>query len=307
MTPGPVTRETRPSSVPVARTPREVELAVAQARRDGRAVGLVPTMGFLHEGHLSLIDIARTGGADFIVVSIFVNPPQFGPSEDFEKYPRDEARDRESLQSRGVDLLFSPNRETMYPPGNATRVTLDGVAEPLEGVRRPWHFAGVATIVLKLFNIVRADIAVFGEKDAQQCAVISRMVKDLDVPVKLRFGPTQRDADGLALSSRNSYLSAEERKTAPRFHRALQEGRSALLAGNRNVDAIEQLMREALPDNMRCDYLQIVDPETFLCPRELDRDLLLVGAVHLGRTRLIDNIKVSREELVNRSAEKDLS
>lgn len=305
MTSGSVTKKT--SSVPVVRTPREVELAVAQARREGRAVGLVPTMGFLHEGHLSLIDVARAEGAGFIVVSIFVNPTQFGPAEDFEKYPRDEARDHEILQSRGVDLLFSPDRVTMYPPGNATRVTLDGVAEPLEGERRPGHFAGVATIVLKLFNIVRPEFAIFGEKDAQQCAVLLRMVRDLDVPVKLRFGPTQRDPDGLALSSRNSYLSTEERKIAPMFHRALQEGKRVLLAGNRNVDEVEQAMRNALPGNIRSDYLQVIDPETFLRPGKLDRDLLLVGAVHLGRTRLIDNVRVSREELVNHSAEKDLS
>lgn len=307
MTRGPVTEKARQSSVPIVRTPRQVELAVAQARRDGRAVGLVPTMGFLHEGHLSLIEIARAGGADYIVVSIFVNPTQFGPSEDFAKYPRDETRDHMLLQSRGVDLLFSPDRETMYPPGNATRVTLDGAAEPLEGVRRPGHFAGVATIVLKLFNIVRPDLAVFGEKDAQQCAVIRRMVADLDVPVKLRFGPTQREPDGLALSSRNSYLSAEERKSAPRFHEALLEGRKGLIQGVRDLDGVEHRMRDALPENMRCDYLQVVDPETFLRPRDLDRDLLVVGAVHLGRTRLIDNIRVSREELLNQSSNKDLS
>ena len=307
MIPGPVTKEDIRSRIPIVRTPLEVELAVARARRDGRLVGLVPTMGFLHEGHLSLIDVARAGGGDFIVVSIFVNPTQFGPSEDFEKYPRDEARDLELLQRRGVDLLFSPDRETMYPPGAVTRVTLDGVAEPLEGVRRPGHFSGVATIVLKLFNIVRPDIAVFGEKDAQQCAVIRRMVRDLDVPVRLLFGPTQRDFDGLALSSRNSYLSAEERKIAPRLHAALREGRKALLQGNRDVDAVEQRMRDSLPGHMRCDYLQLIDPETFLRPRDLDRDLLLVGAVHLGRTRLIDNIKISREELARDSSEKDLA
>jgi len=307
LTSGTATTKTARSSVPVVRTRLEVERAVTQARQDGRAVGLVPTMGFLHEGHLSLIDLARSAGTDFIVVSIFVNPTQFGPSEDFEKYPRQEARDLELLGSRGVELLFAPNPETMYPAGNVTRVTLQGVAEPLEGVRRPGHFAGVATIVLKLFNIVRPDIAVFGEKDAQQCAVIQRMVRDLDVPVRLLFGPTQREADGLAMSSRNSYLTAEERTTAPKFQLALQQGRRALLMGNRDVSAVERLMQEALPDGIELDYLQVVDPETFLPPRDLDRDLLLVGAVRLGRTRLIDNIRVSRAELVSGSTSRDLS
>jgi len=300
LTSGSVTAASSQERIAAARTPHEVERAVAIARDDGRTVGFIPTMGFLHQGHLSLIDVARAEGADFIVVSIFVNPTQFGPSEDFEEYPRNEARDRELLRSRKVDLLFTPDRETMYPPGSVTRVTLDGVAEPLEGVRRPGHFAGVATVVLKLLNIVRPDIAVFGEKDAQQCAVIRRMVSDLDVPVKLCFGPTQRDPDGLALSSRNSYLSAEERNIAPAFHRALQEGRTAVVGGNRDVEAIERVMKNALPVTMKADYLQIVDPQTFLRPRDFLRDLLLVGAVHLGRTSLIDNIRISREELANR-------
>lgn len=283
-----------------ARTPDEVARSVAAARETGCVVGFVPTMGFLHEGHLSLIDVSRAEGADFIVVSIFVNPTQFGPSEDFEKYPRDERRDQELLRARDVDLVFTPDRDTMYPPGNVTRVSLGGVAEPLEGVRRPGHFSGVATIVLKLFNIIRPDIAVFGEKDAQQCAVIRQMVRDLDVPVRLFFGPTQRDHDGLALSSRNSYLSAEERRIAPAFHRALTEGRDAVMRGNRNVEEIDLQMQNALPASMKADYLQIVDPQTFLHPRDFERDLLIVGAVYLGKTRLIDNIRISREELAVR-------
>ncbi|HEU4522734.1 MAG TPA: pantoate--beta-alanine ligase, partial [Thermoanaerobaculia bacterium] len=187
----------------ITRTIDETRAAVAAARAEGKSIGFVPTMGFLHEGHLSLIRVAREAGATFLAVSIFVNPRQFGPSEDFERYPRDEERDRELLQREGVDLLFLPPVEVMYPPGAVTVVSLSGVASPLEGLRRPGHFEGVATIVLKLFNIVQPDIAVFGRKDAQQCAVVDRMVTDLDIPVQLVFGETVRESDGLALSSRN--------------------------------------------------------------------------------------------------------
>src|SRR5207253_9855082 len=191
------------SELITARTIEELRGARREARGGGRVVGFVPTMGFLHEGHLSLIRVARKNGADFIVVSIFVNPLQFGPSEDFEKYPRDEKRDRAALEAAGVDALFLPPVGVMYPPGATTRVIVSEVADPLEGDRRPGHFAGVATVVTKLFNIVQPDLAVFGRKDAQQCSVIERMVRDLDIPVRLVFGETVRDHDGLALSSRN--------------------------------------------------------------------------------------------------------
>jgi len=190
----------------LARTIDHVREAVANARMHGATIGFVPTMGFLHEGHLSLVDVAREGGASFIVVSIFVNPKQFGPSEDFSRYPRDEARDVGMLEGKNVDVLFLPDVDTMYPPGSQTMVTLSGVAKPLEGARRPGHFDGVATVVLKLFNIVMPDVAAFGRKDAQQFAVIERIVRDLDVPVRLAFGETIRESDGLAMSSRNSYL-----------------------------------------------------------------------------------------------------
>src|SRR5437588_8803669 len=189
-----------------ARTIAEVRAAVAAARTHGACVGLVPTMGYLHEGHLSLVDAARDAGAGFVVVSIFVNPRQFGPNEDFERYPRDEERDGELLEQRNVDLLFLPGGDIMYPPGASTAVTVGGVAKPLEGERRPGHFDGVATVVLKLFDIVQPDLAVFGRKDAQQCAVIDRMVRDLDVPVRLVFADPVRDHDGLAMSPRNRYL-----------------------------------------------------------------------------------------------------
>jgi pantoate--beta-alanine ligase len=273
-----------------------VRRAVAAARAAGRRVGFVPTMGFLHEGHLSLIDLARERGASFVVVSIFVNPLQFGPSEDFERYPRDEARDRRLLEERGVDLLFLPPVEAMYPAGAATRVIIGGVAEPVEGERRPGHFDGVATVVTKLFNIVQPDVAAFGQKDAQQCAVVRRIVRDLDIPVEIAIGPTRREADGLALSSRNAYLSAEERALAPRLHAALLQGREALESGAGDAGAVERAMSAALRGDPRIeiDYLRLVDPETFEAPADLDRDLLAVGAIRLGRTRLIDNLPLAR-------------
>jgi len=274
----------------IAHTISEVRDAIAR-----RPVGLVPTMGFLHDGHLSLIDAARNAGAEFVVVSIFVNPRQFGPSEDFERYPRDEARDRALLESRNVDLLFLPPVDVMYPPGALTAVTLGGVAKPLEGARRPGHFDGVATVVLKLFHIVQPDLAVFGRKDAQQCAVIDRMVRDLDVPVRLVFADTVRERDGLAMSSRNAYLSGEERKLAPALHRALRGGVEAVTHGVHDVAGVEHLMRKLMEETpeIDVDYLALVDPLTFEAPADFKRPLLVAGAVRLGRTRLIDNILIS--------------
>ncbi|HSP32980.1 MAG TPA: pantoate--beta-alanine ligase, partial [Thermoanaerobaculia bacterium] len=228
----------------VARTIEEVRSAVAAARSRGEVVGFVPTMGFLHEGHLSLVRCARESGAQCVVVSIFVNPKQFGPNEDFARYPRNEERDRELLEAEGVDVLFMPAVETMYPPDATTRVSVGAVARPLEGERRPGHFEGVAVVVLKLFNIVQPDLAVFGRKDAQQCAVVDRMVRDLDLPVRLVFGETVREKDGLAMSSRNSYLSADERALAPVLHRALRAGEEAVTHGVEDTDGVERLMRK---------------------------------------------------------------
>lgn len=273
----------------IARTIEEVREAISR-----RPVGLVPTMGFLHEGHLSLIDAARHAGAELIVVSIFVNPRQFGPSEDFARYPRDEGRDRALLEARHVDLLFLPPVDVMYPPGAVTVVTLSGVANPLEGDRRPGHFDGVATVVLKLFNIVQPDLAVFGRKDAQQCAVIDRMVRDLDVPVRLVFADTVREHDGLAMSSRNAYLSKDERKLAPALHRALRGGVEAVTHGIHDVAGVEHLMRKVIAETpgIDVDYLVLVDPLTFQAPADFKRKLLVAGAVRIGRTRLIDNVTI---------------
>lgn len=280
--------------------------AIRAARQRGAVIGFVPTMGFLHEGHLSLIRVARQEGASFVVVSIFVNPKQFGPNEDFERYPRDEKRDREALEREGADLLFTPPVEVMYPPGSSTTVNVGEVSQPLEGERRPGHFGGVAVVVLKLFNIVQPDLAVFGQKDAQQCAVIDRMVRDLDIPVRLVFGATTREHDGLAMSSRNSYLSPEDRKIAPTLHRALRAGEEAIEHGVRDVAAVESLMHRiaAETSGVSVDYLALVDPQTFRAPVDFDRDLLVAGAVRIGKTRLIDNIRIGRRDVPDTRVER---
>jgi pantoate--beta-alanine ligase len=274
----------------------DTRAAIRAARQHGATIGFVPTMGFLHEGHLSLVDAARESGATFIVVSIFVNPLQFGAGEDFERYPRNEERDRELLESRGVDLLLMPPVEVMYPAGATTMISVGALSRTLEGQRRPGHFDGVATVVAKLFNIVQPDLAAFGRKDAQQCAVIDRLVRDLDLPVRLLFGETTREADGLAMSSRNSYLSPEDRAKAPALHRALRAGEEALTHGIRDCPAVEKLMYRVIAEEggVDVDYLVVVDPLTFEPPVDLDRELLLAGAVKIGKTRLIDNLRLTR-------------
>lgn len=262
---------------------------------NGAVIGFVPTMGFLHEGHLSLVQVARDAGATFVVVSIFVNPRQFGPNEDFARYPRDEARDAELLEGAGVDLLFLPPVEVMYPAGATTTISVDGVARPLEGMRRPGHFDGVATVVAKLFHIVQPDVTAFGRKDAQQCAVIDRMVRDLDLPVRLVYGETLREHDGLAMSSRNAYLSAEERAKAPVLHRALRAGVEAITHGIHSVPDVEKLMQRVVTESggAEVDYLAVVDPATFEAPVDFQRELLVAGAVRVGKTRLIDNLRLA--------------
>lgn len=280
----------------VVATIQDVRAAVHAARVAGATIGFVPTMGFLHAGHLSLVKVARDAGATFIVVSIFVNPKQFGPNEDFSRYPRNEERDAAMLESEGVDLLFLPPVEVMYPPGATTSVSVSGVSKPLEGERRPGHFDGVATVVAKLFNIVQADVTAFGRKDAQQCAVIERMVLDLDIPVRLVFGETTREHDGLAMSSRNSYLAPEERAKAPVLHRALRAAQEAITHGIHSVPDLERLMHKVVAEaeGVVVDYLAVVDPATFEAPVDFQRTVLVAGAVRVGKTRLIDNIRVPR-------------
>ncbi|MEO8218006.1 MAG: pantoate--beta-alanine ligase [Acidobacteriota bacterium] len=280
----------------VVRTVDDLRQRIRSARSTASKIGFVPTMGFLHEGHLSLVDAARSAGADYIVVSIFVNPTQFGPREDFASYPRDEDRDRRLLEERGADLLFAPDVATMYPEGSRTTVRVAGVSEPLEGARRPGHFDGVSTVVAKLLNMVTPDLAVFGQKDAQQCAVIRRMVLDLELPLQLLFAPTIREKDGLAMSSRNWYLSENERVLAPALHRALLAGAEVLGSGAADAAVAENMMVLTLEEwpGVTLDYLAVVDPETFLPPEDLHRPLVVVGAVRIGTTRLIDNIPLPR-------------
>lgn len=280
----------------IVRTIAEVRSAVAAARAHGAVVGFVPTMGYLHEGHLSLLQTARAAGAGFLVTSVFVNPKQFGPNEDFARYPRDEERDGALLEDAGVDLLFLPSVEVMYPEGTTTSVVVGGVTRALEGERRPGHFEGVATVVTKLFNIVQPDIAAFGSKDAQQCAVVERLVRDLDIPVRLVFGDTVREHDGLAMSSRNAYLDRAERAKAPVLHRALRAGEEAITHGIHDAPSIEKLMHRVIEEEggVDVDYLAVVDPLTFEPPADFERDVLVAGAVKVGRTRLIDNIRIRR-------------
>jgi pantoate--beta-alanine ligase len=278
-----------------ARRIDEVRLSVREAKSSGKRIGFVPTMGSLHDGHLALLDAARAAGCDFLVVSIFVNPKQFGPNEDFARYPRDEHGDLAQLRSRGVDLLFAPSVEEIYPPHFQTSVRVSGVARALEGERRPGHFDGVATIVCKLFNIVQPDVAVFGEKDAQQCAVISRMVKDLAIPVELRFHPTVRESDGLARSSRNVYLDPRERSIAPAMHEAITLGASKL-RGGASVKEAEDAMAARIREEsaLSLDYLRVVDPNTFETPSDDVNEVAIVGAVRIGSTRLIDTMTLTR-------------
>lgn len=253
-------------------------------------VGLVPTMGYLHAGHVSLVTAARSENAR-VAASLFVNPTQFGPHEDLARYPRDLARDQALLEEAGCDLLFAPAVEEMYPRPAQCFVDPGPVAAPLEGERRPGHFRGVATVVTKLFGIFEPTRAYFGQKDAQQLAVIRRIVRDLDLPVAVVGCPTQRAADGLALSSRNSYLSPAERAAAPVLSRALEAAAAAWTQGARDGDALRAAMRRALDAEplARVDYVSAADPETFLEVAETAGPVLLSMAVFFGRTRLIDN------------------
>jgi pantoate--beta-alanine ligase len=277
----------------VVRTICETRRAVLAARRAGRRIGFVPTMGALHEGHLSLVRAARRESG-YVVVSIFVNPTQFAPHEDFERYPRDEAGDLRKCAAAGVDLLFAPAVQEMYPPDAVTTVRVARLTEHLCGPHRPGHFEGVATIVAKLFNIVQPDVAFFGQKDAQQLAVIRRMVRDLDIPVEVVGCPTVREPDGLALSSRNAYLSHEERARAACLHEALQEARRRIQRGERDVHSLITAMRQVLltaaPE--RIDYIELVDPQTLQPLERIEGPVLAALAVYIGRTRLIDNLTI---------------
>jgi pantoate--beta-alanine ligase len=265
------------------------ELRAERLLLDGR-VGFVPTMGYLHEGHISLARRAREE-CDSVVASIFVNPTQFGPAEDLSKYPRDLKRDLTLLEAAGVDLVWTPDNETMYPPGFSTWVEVEGLTKPLEGAARPGHFRGVTTVVTKLFNAVQPQRAYFGQKDAQQAAVIRKMTRDLNFPIEIVVCPTVREADGLAMSSRNSYLSPEERQSATILFRALTAAKEAYERGERSADALRKIMAGTIASEPRAQmqYVSCADYDTL---EELDvvtGKTLLSMAVFIGRTRLIDN------------------
>ncbi|HEY6065783.1 MAG TPA: pantoate--beta-alanine ligase [Thermoanaerobaculia bacterium] len=263
---------------------------VAGARDAGRTIGFVPTMGALHEGHVSLARLARreTG---FVVVSIFVNPLQFGPGEDFTRYPRREDDDRAKLSGSDVDLVYLPAPGEFYPAGFSTAVEVGGVSENGEGAARPGHFRGVATVVAKLFHQVAPDVAVFGRKDLQQVAVVRRMIRDLDFPIRLVVGDTVREPDGLAMSSRNAYLSSEERRLASEFPRALFEGRDAAARGERDAGKLSADVRNRLAAaGIRVDYVDVVDPETMEPIAHAFPGSAIAAAVRIGSTRLIDNV-----------------
>ncbi|HEX2250690.1 MAG TPA: pantoate--beta-alanine ligase [Gemmatimonadales bacterium] len=264
-------------------------------RAAGRRIGLVPTMGYLHEGHLALVDEARRR-ADVVIMSIFVNPLQFGPTEDLARYPRDLPRDRALADSRGVDALFLPAVETMYPAGSEVRVVPGATAERWEGAARPGHFTGVLTVVAKLFHLVEPDVSCFGRKDIQQLALVRRMVRDLDWPIEIIEVPTVREPDGLALSSRNAYLSAADRKQAVALSRALLAAHQAFCEGEGRSEELDARMREQLrrhPD-VAVEYIAIVEPESLEPVAQADERTIVAIAARVGGTRLIDNIHLAR-------------
>ena len=274
----------------VARSRDELGASVGSARAESSRIGFVPTMGALHEGHLSLVRAARKA-VDVVVLSIFVNPLQFGPSEDLASYPRDEARDLHLAEQAGVDVVFLPSVHEMYPEGRSTTVSVGRLGTILEGSDRPGHFDGVATVVAKLFNLVQPDVAFFGQKDVQQVAVIKKMVTDLSYAVEIGVEPTVRERDGLALSSRNAYLSPEERQKATAVYRALLKGAETL--AEEGFEAAEKNMWELLvAEGLEPSYARVVDPDTFDVPGA-GPEVLLVIAARLGNTRLIDNMFVA--------------
>ncbi len=281
------------ASLDIVRDTEVLRSQVATWRRAGLRIGFVPTMGALHEGHLSLVRRAAES-SDRVVASVFVNPTQFGPQEDFESYPRDPARDAELLAGAGCSLLFLPEVETIYPPGHGTFVEVEEPSRGYEGTERPGHFRGVATVVCQLLNLVQPDLAVFGEKDAQQLAVVRRLVRDLHLPVEIVGAPIVRESDGLAMSSRNVYLSEEQRTAARSLSQALGVAKELIEEGERRADVVcrraqEVLDAEPLGD---VDYLACVDAESFHPLEMLEGRCVVVLAVRFGATRLLDNIHI---------------
>jgi pantoate--beta-alanine ligase len=282
------------AGVTTARSKSELRAALAPARAEGRSIGFVPTMGYLHEGHLSLLRAARAE-CDVVVMSVFVNPAQFGPGEDLDRYPRDEERDIALAADAGVDFVYAPPVEDVYPRGFSTQVEVDGLTEVLcgdPGRRGPEHFRGVTTVVAKLFNIVGPDVAYFGQKDAQQAAVIRRMVRDLDFPLRVETLPTVREPDGLAMSSRNAYLAPEDRDRAAALSRALVAAER--VAGEESLEAgLEEARRELAAAGIEPEYLEARDAEELQPVAELNgRPVLIALAARVGGARLIDNVLI---------------
>lgn len=275
----------------ICKSIQEMRAASRAARAQGKRVGLVPTMGALHEGHLSLVRAARTR-CDVVAVSIFVNPTQFGPNEDFAKYPRSFERDCELLQKDGVDFAFAPSVAEMYHSGALTWVTVEEMSQKLCGQSRPGHFRGVTTVVAKLFHIAEPDLAFFGQKDAAQLAIIRRMVRDLDMPIEIVACPIVREPDGLAMSSRNAYLDAQQRKAALVLSRSLAKVQQAFADGERDAGRLIAVGKDsfAADPSVRLDYLEIVDPDTLDSVNQIEAPALVAVAAFVGTTRLIDNI-----------------
>jgi pantoate--beta-alanine ligase len=273
---------------------QEIQMLAESLRAQGKRIGVVPTMGSLHAGHRSLIELARQH-SDRVITTLFVNPTQFGPGEDFERYPRDIERDQEAAAQAGTDILFSPRTNEMYPAGYATYVEVEKVSSILEGKFRPAHFRGVATIVTKLFNITKPHVAVFGQKDAQQVFLIKKLVADLNIDLQILVAPTVREEDGLALSSRNSYLSSQERSRATALNRSLKSAQSLIAGGERSAEAVRAQMMEILSgaEPTQIDYVAFVQPDTFTEVETLSPPSVLVAlAVRFGPTRLIDNMVI---------------
>ena len=270
---------------------KEMKTFSSKARQEGKTIAFVPTMGFFHEGHLNLMREGRKR-CDLVIVSLFVNPTQFGPSEDFQKYPRNFERDRKMAEEVGVDLFFAPLSKEMYPPDHQTVVLVEKVTRGLCGRSRPTHFQGVATVVTMLFNIVMPHIAIFGEKDFQQLATIRQMVKDLHMDVEIIGMPTVREADGLAMSSRNIYLRPEERQAALSLHRSLKRGEQLLQKGERKAEKILEEMEGIVLSEplVKIDYVQVCNPTTLEDLIEIEGDVVIALAAYVGKTRLIDNL-----------------
>jgi pantoate--beta-alanine ligase len=275
-----------------------VQSAALQARAAGRSVGLVPTMGALHEGHLSLVRAARRAN-DVVVVSLFVNPTQFGPREDLARYPRDLEGDRRKLQAQGVDVLWAPPVEEVYPAGYQTYIRVEELENRLDGASRPGHFRGVATVVAKLFHVALPHRAYFGQKDAAQVAVIRRMARDLNLPVELVVCPIVREPDGLAMSSRNAYLGPEDRRAATVLYRGLQAAQARFEQGERSGAVLRRTLLDTIASEPRArlDYAEVVDPDSLLPVDQVSGPTLVAVAAWLGATRLIDNVVVGKPVL----------